>query len=221
MAITYVSASTNPAASASSLTYAFSTSGNNRFIATIVSGEVGTSDLITGVTYGGAAMTLAAKVPGTAGVSRYLYFYYLVAPASGSNNIVVSASSSTYIRSNTVLYNGVAQISPVDIYTTNHSNSATSLTTTLVVSRTIDNSSWCILMAQDPNGCVAGTNSTPRATTGGDYQTFDSNGISPAGSFSMTFTNASSYPMDSIMVALKAYSTTTLKPRPGSLGSLL
>lgn len=67
------------------------------------------SDRITGVTYNGTAMTLLAKVQGSG--ARWLYEYRLIAPASGTHNIVVSASSNAPISLIATSYTGCHQSS--------------------------------------------------------------------------------------------------------------
>ena len=71
-----------------------------------VVGEIGSSDVITGVTYNGVAMTLCEKL---AGGDRYSYLFYLVAAASGANDVVVSASGSTFMAANVSDYDGASQ----------------------------------------------------------------------------------------------------------------
>lgn len=88
-------------------------SGSNRLLIVVITGGSST-DNITGVTYGGVAMTLVAKkAPG----ARWVYVYYLLNPASGANNVVITASSD-YIIAVAASYSGAQQSSQPDNFAT-------------------------------------------------------------------------------------------------------
>lgn len=186
--------------SGTSRTFSHTCTGSDRIL--FVEAVINTStDLVTGVTYNGVSMTRIQTVSPTA--NRRLYLYYLIAPATGANNVVITTSSSTAIGGNAASYTGVAQSGTIiDVSTTitdTTSPVATSLTTT------IDNT-WTILCTtvDTTSAFSASTGSTFRVknTTYADVSIFDSGGaITPAGSTTMTVTVASITTAGTIMAA--------------------
>lgn len=77
------------------LTYSHTTTGSNRclVVATRTIHTLPSGDVVTGITYAGTAMTQAIKKPWPPHDGSFTYLYYLVNPASGANNVVVSVSS--------------------------------------------------------------------------------------------------------------------------------
>lgn len=179
---------TNPAIQnpGTTLTYAHTCSGSNRFLYV---GVLTGNATVSSVTYNGVAMTEIGSR--TAVGSHFISHYYLIAPATGSNNVVVTVASSVLIISGATSYTGVAQTSPIDASATNAETTETTTTTNLTT--TTDNC-WTLLTsrgATDGN-TNAGTGTTQRADTAGYIQLFDSNGvITPAGSTSLQTTQSS------------------------------
>lgn len=94
--------------SASSLTISHViSSGDNRLLVVGILG--GSSDIITGVTYNGVAMT---RVNVSNNGNSTAYLYYLLNPASGTHDIVISSSTSTFLAADAVSYTGVNQDVP-------------------------------------------------------------------------------------------------------------
>jgi hypothetical protein len=162
-------------------------SGANRLLVVGVLGDA-SSDLITGVTYGGVSMILSDKHQ--PGIQRWSYLYYLLGPAAGSNNVVVSASTTTAIYVGAADYTGVKSSGQPDAHTTHEF--ATSISTLTTSITTVTNNDWTVLFENGYNGSPAptnGTGSTIKASdaTDGAWGLYDSNGvITPAGSYSMT-----------------------------------
>ncbi len=97
----------NNSGGSNSLTYAHTVTGSDTFLAVAVAGDVTSgADDVTGVTYSGVAMTLAAKVTST-NIARFLYLYYLFGAATGANNVVVSSTAAHYLLSTCASYTGV------------------------------------------------------------------------------------------------------------------
>jgi hypothetical protein len=123
----------NNGGSTTSLTYPYTVGTNsNRLLLVNLIGDLSADD-ISSVTYAGAPMTLLDKVqtPG----DRWHYLYYLLAPASGENNVVVTAASSHYLISESASWYNVAQSGQPGAYTTNTANAGVvSLTTSLPAS---------------------------------------------------------------------------------------
>lgn len=189
MAIAFVSASDLGNANGASPFSASYTSGagSDRLLIVVFDGDVATgADDITGVTYAGVAMTLAAKKVGQINQNRNLYFYYLLNPASGSNTVVISYSGSHYILAGAANYTGIGSL---DATNTNFGFAATTLATSLT---TVADNSWMMLASDGTDGAhpaIAGAGSTRRAFDGtfGVWAFFDHNAaISPAASTSMT-----------------------------------
>ena len=126
----------NNGGSTTSLTYSYTVGTNsNRLLLVNLIGDLSADD-ISSVTYAGAPMTLLDKVqtPG----DRWHYLYYLLAPTSGENNVVVTAASSHYLISEAASWYNVAQSGQPVAFTTNTASAASanivSLTTSLPAS---------------------------------------------------------------------------------------
>ena len=119
----------NNGGSSSSLTYAFTVGTNaNRLLLVNIVGDTSADD-ISSVTYAGAPMTRVTKVqtPG----SRWHYLYYLLSPASGSNNVVITAASSHYLISEGSSWYNIAQSGQPAASSTSTLATGTTLTTSL------------------------------------------------------------------------------------------
>lgn len=176
--------------SASSRTYSYTCgSGSNRLLVVAVNGDAN-SDLITGVTYAGVSMTLIDKQTAGSG-ERWQYLFYLLSPATGANNVVISASGTCdSIGSGAADYSGVSASGQPDA-TTKHSTAVSGNTFTTSVATVADNA-WTILGDISYNSNIpptAGTGLTRRTfqASFGSWSIFDSGGVvHPAGSYSMT-----------------------------------
>ncbi len=137
----------NNGGSTTSLTYSYTVGTNsNRLLLVNLIGDVSADD-ISSVTYAGAPMTLLDKVqtPG----ERWHYLYYLLAPASGTNNVVVTAGSSQYLISEATSWYNVAQSGqPVANTTNTAAGGVVSMTTSLPASSNsaiVAESMWALL----------------------------------------------------------------------------
>jgi hypothetical protein len=166
---------------ASTLTFSHTTAGADRLL--VVGVVLNTSsDILTGITYGGVAMTFGAKAVMTASSpNEYLYVYYRIAPTLGANNVVVSCSGNIEIGSVATSYTGVVQTSSLDAaYATRTTAGDISRTATLP-------DSWGMAVVVGPDaGAVTGY--TNREVIGNYVVMFDSNGPVPVGSNTLTFT---------------------------------
>lgn len=109
MAIAFDATTTGGATTGTSLTYSHTTgTDNNRILFVAVRGGGGEGDRVSGVTYAGQSLTKigTATEPGDLIV---VTLWYLVAPATGANNVVVSLSSSGFVASDCATYSGAAQ----------------------------------------------------------------------------------------------------------------
>lgn len=186
MAIAFDQTTTAQQLAGSSLSFSASTSGSNRILLVPVFTSYGTSgDKISGVTYNGVSMTRvtgATQIDFVSGQSFYLY--YLIAPATGTNTVLITATGSGEIYGTTVSYTGVDQTSPIDNSTTTTSGGTITLTT-------VADNCWTLSFGRNTatGALTASTGTTQRSAGSGLYNIGDSNGaITPVGSTSMSWT---------------------------------
>ena len=109
MAISFVRGATGAASSNTSATISFDATGCD-FLA-VGARDTGTTQLITGVTYNGVALTLA-RHDGTNGRGSSLF--YLVAPAAGVHDVIITYSGGAINLGSIVSgFSGVSQASPI------------------------------------------------------------------------------------------------------------
>jgi hypothetical protein len=109
-AVTFDAKATANTGSSSSFPTVF-TVGNNSNRILLVACACSSAQTITGVTYNGVAMT--ALLSNTGNDSAYTYsLYYLLAPATGANNVIVNTSAATAILVNISSYYNVEQVAP-------------------------------------------------------------------------------------------------------------
>lgn len=168
-AIAFDAASTATLSTGTSLSWNHTTAGSDRLLVVGVFGS--SSDQLTGITYNSVAMTFCGKVqvPG----DRWIYFYFLVGPATGSNQITASWSASQDANSGIAAsYTGVSATGQPDSCDANGAtgNGNVSPTTTVVTAN-----SWVIAVFKDlVAGGTAGASTTRRAVVDG-IAVYDSN----------------------------------------------
>ncbi len=141
-----------------SLTYSHTCSGSNRGLwVAVYAGSA--SDVITGVTYNGVAMTRvdAQAMPSSSG---YAYLYRLIAPATGANNIVISSSSSVDIQSVSASYNEIKQSGQPDA--TGKASQAAADNVTGSVTTVTDKDFIVSMAANDQDNPAGGANAIMR-----------------------------------------------------------
>ena len=188
-----------------SQTTSHTTAGTNRFLAVCVWADTA-SDLISGVTYNGVSMTLVDKQLHTG--LRYHYLFGLMNPAIGANNVVTSASSSTFIQTLVASYTGVAQAGQPEAAIKTTATAQTSITTPLT---TVTANAWTVNCVGSGAGSAAGTNFTER-TSDTDFNTVRMGDFGPQASpasVSMTVTSASTN-FSSQMIALAPAGSTNV-----------
>jgi len=178
MAIALDTSVQGPQGTDTSWTWSHTCTGDDRFLV-VFAHQVSN---LTGATYNGVAMT-ATSVTGD------VKMFWIVNPASGANDIVVSGSSA-YSRFCSASYTGVDQDSPINVQGGTSPGTVSTITGTLTT--TIEDC-W-ILMGMRGNGTItAGTNTTLRQKPGGDSQEAygDSNAARASGSNSCQFNGTS------------------------------
>lgn len=186
MAIAFDNAASGSASiAASSLTYSLTVgAGSNRilFVSAIVNIN---ADTISSITYAGVAMTPTANTPLVANQS--LYLYYLVNPASGANNVVVTLSIGvSSIFSCASSYTGASQTGVPDSVGSAHATVTSGTVSTTVVAA----NSWMVgALRNDSNGNgTASTGTTQRTFVTGQTTLDDSGGALTSGSQSLNET---------------------------------
>lgn len=168
MAIAYDNKTSGGVAqTASSLTVSHVVSGSNTLLLVLVEWYNSTSVTISGVTYAGTSMTQLRTdtVTVTGSTTLTTAIYYLVAPTSGTNNIVASFSSLVSAQLAGLSLTGVDQSSPIDAH-----NGTTGSTSSLSISVTsVADNAW---------GASIGGDQPGRTLTTGSSQTEIFNGSS-------------------------------------------
>lgn len=171
------------------LTFSHTCTGSNLILFVHATTNVN-SDTVTGITYNGVAMTFIDSQVN--GADRFEYLYYLINPATGAHNVVVTANTSANsLAGESVSYTGAKQTGQPD----NHAKQNVVGGTQTLTLTTVANNCWTVLVTTtSATTPAASTNSTLRIAngTGGGENIFDSNGpITPAGSFGMSITSGS------------------------------
>ena len=165
-------------------------------------------DVVTGVTYGGVAMTLVAKhVAG----SEYEYLYYLIAPATGTNDISISWTGSTILRGHGVSYTGAKQSAQPDAFGTDSETSSNTISTSLT---TIADNSWVLMMVRSQGDITAGNNTTLRGVSTTSNILDRGAATTPAGSETLEAIGiASSYAIIASIAPVGSVVTSTVTPQ--------
>jgi len=212
----------NNGGSTNSLTFAHTCgAGADRLLVVGVAGDsAGGFDDITGVTYNGVAMTLAKKelADSASSTTRHAYQYFLVAPATGANNVVVSCTNNHYLLCGAADYTGMKQSGQPDA-TTSQETAVSALTQTTSITP-IAASSWAALMEGGYSGGgdippTAGAGCTRRAKDGtfGTWGIFDTNAeISAAHNMTTDRPDYGSKGIYSILHAIASYAPVPTTP---------
>jgi len=177
-------ASATGLAVASSLTYSHTCTGSDRIL--LVNMWCGASRTISSITYNGVTMTELANLALGGGERNAVY--YLVAPATGANNVVITLSGSATIVGLSNSYTGVLQATPIDASRT-ETGLDTGTTYAEAITSVADNC-WSVWFSRQYAGgtTTAGADTVLRASEFVTYGAFsaDSNAaITPAGSRTM------------------------------------
>ena len=156
MSIAFDAATEDKTTTATTLTYAHTCTGSDRFLYVPFTSIAKASPSVGTVSYNGVAMTaLHTSVLIFGGTNWYHHGYYLIAPSTGSNNVSITVTpSGGTIRSSCVSYTGVDQTSPV--HTSNTGNGSGSPCN---ISLTTSVDAWWIMSAGNIDAPFsAGTN---------------------------------------------------------------
>lgn len=205
MAVAFDAQSSGSVNPATTLTVAHTCSGSNRVLLVGLSTN-NTTDIVTGVTYAGVAMTkLRTQV--VQGL-YYSYLFYLQNPTSGTNNIVATASSSSLMGAISASFTGAAQVSSPDSSasgTTTGAGTTISATTTVVAA-----DSMLFGHCRASSGLGADTGTTSNGTLfGGAFISGYSSSLRSAGSQTLGFTRVSADPAGWLVASIAPATTTT------------
>src|SRR3990167_2462235 len=207
MAIAFDAGTHKTAETGTTLTYSPTVgAGANRILVVGASDGDTSSDTITGITYGGVAMTRFPNgFVGSAVASSFLYF--LVAPATGANNVVVTCSLSHSLRSACASYTGAAQTGQPD----SGANEANTATPVELNGTTVADNSWAVGYCQAGDAITASAGTTLRGSgTGSAHQIMDKNAATtPAGAFTLNFTIGSTTESSSCFGSIAPVAATT------------
>ncbi len=124
---------------------------------------------VTGVTFNGVSMTALATNVTSVHLSNSMSAWYLVAPASGSHNVVITQSGGATIFGQGISYNGTSatQFGATVLGVETSSTAVTSPFFTEAITTTTANS-WVVMFIATTGGTVAsGSNTTVRGTSSG------------------------------------------------------
>lgn len=144
---------------------------------------------VTGITYNGVALTILQSKQNVG--ADFASLWYLAAPATGANNIIVTSSSSNTTYGLAVSYTGVLATTPIDVSGTDAKAGSNPLKVTLVP--TLANEWWTAFAYNNPGNNAAGSGATLRNTNDGNtnIRIYDSNGtISGSTDVNVTQTGA-------------------------------
>jgi hypothetical protein len=201
MAIAFDAAS-GGTANSNSITYSHTCTGANRILFVSVGNGGGSGSETFSVTYAGVSMTSILR---TVNQSALVFeLFYLVAPATGANNVVVSTSKSSNHFSRSSSYTGASQTGVPD---SSGSTELTSTNTTLTVSSTsVADNCWHVTACETDFGCTntAGTGLTIRSGSSVRYSIGDSNSAkTPPGSVSLGWNFTSNSRTSAIIASFK------------------
>jgi len=189
------------------LTISHTCSGDNRMLLVNLSSYAANStSLCTGITYDGVSLT--KLIQGTYNPDLALVeMWGLVAPNTGTHNIVISFSQSTYARAVCASYTGVKQTGFPDNSVEEMTASAASSKSTNIT--TVADNCW---IACGALGQATQANST--GASRGLEQTyaflFDSNAAkTPAGVYTSTSTSGGTYRMNHVVISFAPFIPTT------------
>lgn len=209
MAVTYDS-SANGNANSTTLSFNHTCAANATLYVGVMTNDPTT---VSGVTYNSVAMTAQGTPFNDGGNNFKLSVFKLLNPASGTNSVSVTISSSGTFRAVSVSYTGSDTLSQPNAASTNTANTTTISTTT---TSTVDNCLQIGFGISDSTGQTAGANTTQRNTNASNGQTigvYEKNAVTtPAGASTITFT-------PSISGGLGFYGMMVQPPQPVSNGN--
>lgn len=174
-----------------SLTISHTTTGSNLLMLVGVYEDVatGTTPNTTGITYNGVALTQLVSEYRTFSAGLISSIWGLVAPATGTHNVVISEGSSIPFNGFVATYTGCAQSLPTGTALKQFSsNSATDATMNPV---TTADGSWAFSVYRNIDGSISDNTNYTSLVAASSIEAGDSNGSTgAAGTITVTATRA-------------------------------
>lgn len=168
----------------SPITVSLTVSGSNRIL--WAGGFMANGRSVSSITYNGAAMTQVSGSPFEVDGGNKIYLYYLVAPATGTHDLVATFDANGNLTLHAASFTGASQTGIPDA--TNTSNIGTTSTPSQTVTTVADNS-WAVWMMRKAAGgdATAGTDTTLADQYGpfGSHFFRSTSGKTPAGAFTL------------------------------------
>lgn len=181
MAIAFDAATNGGTNLGNNLSFSHTCSGSDRVLYVVAFGATvsvdATGNNMTGTIYGSDLMTELARLPenngATPSTDRWLYLFQLIAPATGSNTVLIVCSSDA-VGGTAASYTGASQTGQPDAQGSNFGSSTTATDSTTVATA----SSWIVAAMKENQGwTVTPTNGTERAASAANgLHLIDSNG---------------------------------------------
>lgn len=197
-----------------SQTWAHTITGSNTILFTYCWVN-GASDVFTSLKYNAVSMSSISSVASYNGASNHGYLYYLVAPTTGANNIVLTLSSSVDSACAATSYTGAAQ-SGVPDATFTDAGDGSSNNFAMTVTTVADNA-WLVGGNNDLDAfCSAGANTTVRDANNPIIS--DSNGArTPPGSQSLNLASCGNRVEDKLMASFAPFIASVIRVLDGRL----
>jgi len=202
MAIVFDSTqNTTSASGVTSATQSFTNTAGDFMVVQVGSNSAVGESNVTDVSYASVSMTKVGYYKNTANNTK-TWLYVLPAPATGTNNITVTATSAQLIQIHGITFTGVQQTATVDSIATKTQTSGTSTTHTYTTTTVADNCALvlAVWLERSPS---AGTNTTLAGSYVASTFMFRSTAnITPAGSASLTWTQSDTTYSSGIIISL-------------------
>lgn len=184
----------------STLTFAFTTTGTNRYL--VVGAIIQGGATITDVSYGGVSMTqIASQSSANVSAGETSYLFGLANPASGSNNVVITGSGAATIAAVASSYTGAQQTDSSEA-----SNTASGASGAVTVGvTTLTNNAWLVSFVRGQSALSASAGTTLRTTSGGLVMCDKGADLTPAGLYSVDLTTASNNNWAILAASLKPF----------------
>ena len=166
-----------------------------------------TTDVVTGATYAGSAMTLIDKRLITG--DRWVYLWYIVAPSTGANNVVISASSSVVIAGCSASYTGASQTGQPDSFTNGENPGQTTFS---LATTTVADNCWAVMgFRSDGTDNTPGTGDNERVDSVTGFCFYDTGPVTPAGSVTISTSSSNASPYGGVIASFAPAATTAIK----------
>lgn len=183
-------------AGVNSLSGSYTCTGTGLILFAAAYGKAGADDTTT-ATYNGVGMTKIAGVqcPG----DRAVALFYLIAPATGANTLVVNSGTSDLFQLSAISYTGAKQSGQPDASTTNTASTVTTISTSVTV---VAAGSWLLAAGKYTGGTLSGGTGTTVRTDTNTLTLADSNGFVTAGSHSLVLNTNTNQSFGVVLVSI-------------------